>query len=414
MTSNTFLFSETLSAERLSWLAESLKYFFVNLHPDALRHPSREIKPLFTFFITGDALYSLHEEETRNTWDIILSLPSVRLVCERRELDLRGLSVSSLKMKFPEQILDQRGTEETDTDSFWNEIIRVCRQMDPDEKNLGYFQVSSPYMNRSCQNSLTCLQTAVGEMMAPEIYAYLDGIHITHSNQNPVEFINIGAGFQDLADLARKNNLPLLMIACGQSAAARGYNTWDDGKGSIISTCTIEPCKIRNLNVIVDRFRRSHCILGESVGIITISKDQETGRDVWSKNESTPPSLVILITHTPYSTERAFGGLSFAIACAHHGIATRVIFLENGIYSLTGIHNAEPDDIFFNIQEVLDSAGGNENLELYAYQPSFHIRTIQKNRKFNAVLDIGSNELTKLLFSPPRGVLANHQRILFF
>ena len=62
MTSNTFLFSETLSAERLSWLAESLKYFFVNLHPDALRHPSREIKPLFTFFITGDALYSLNEE----------------------------------------------------------------------------------------------------------------------------------------------------------------------------------------------------------------------------------------------------------------------------------------------------------------------------------------------------------------
>jgi hypothetical protein len=87
--------------------------------------------------------------------------------------------------------------------------------------------------------------------------------------------------------------------------------------------------------------------------------------------------------------------------------------LENGIYSLTGVQRAEPDDIFFNIQEVIDAAGGNVGLELYAYIPSFHKRNIQKNKKLNAVLDIGPNELTNLLFSPPRGVLANHQRILF-
>ena len=45
---------------------------------------------------------------------------------------------------------------------------------------------------------------------------------------------------------------------------------------------------------------------------------------------------------------------------------------------------------------------------------SFHKRNVQKNKKLNVVLDIGPNELTKLLFSPPRGVNANYQRILFF
>jgi len=414
MTSNTFLFSDPLTAERLSWIAESLKNFFVNLHPDALRHPSRERNPIFSFFITGDALYSLHGEETLQIWDIILSLPSVWLICDRRELDLRGLSLSSLMMKFPEQIFDQKETDLPDSRFFWSEIIRVCRQIDPNTKTLGYLQISSPYMNRSSQNSLACLHAVVKEKMSPELYTYLDGVHVTHINQNPAEFKNIGAGFQEVGELARNNNHPFLMLACGRSAAARGYNTIDDGKGTIVSTCTIEPCKIRNLNTIVDRFRHSHCILGESAGLIDISQVLATGRELWEKKKSTPPSLVLMVTHTPYGTEHTFGGLAFAIACAHSGIATRVIFLENGIYSLTGTQSAEPDDVFFNIQEVIDAAGGNEHLELYAYLPSFHKRNVQKNKKMNAVLDIGPGELTTLLFSPPHGVIANHQRILFF
>lgn len=413
MTSNSFLLSNALTAERLSWIAESLKYFYVNIHPDALRHPSQNKNPKFCFFITSDALYSIHEEETLQIWDLILSLPSVYLTCDSRELDLRGLSVSSLMMKFPGQVFNQKETDQPDSQSFWKEIIRVCRQMDSDTNILGYLQISSPYMYRSSQNSLTCLHAVVKEGLSPEIYAYLDGVHITHINQNPTEFKNIGTGFQEVGDLARNTNHSFLMLACERSAAERGYNTWDDGKDTIISSCTIEPCKIRNLNIIVDRFRHSHCILGESIGLIDISQVLATGREPWEKKKSTPPSLVVMITHTPYGTEHTFGGLAFAIACAHEGIATRVIFLEDGIYSLTGIQRAEPDDIFFNIQDAVDAAGGNKNLELYAYLPSFHKRNVQKNTKMNAVLDIGPSELTNLLFSPPHGVIANHQRILF-
>ncbi|MCX6690413.1 MAG: sulfur oxidase, partial [Methanoregula sp.] len=160
-----------------------------------------------------------------------------------------------------------------------------------------------------------------------ELYAYLDGVHVTHINQNPAEFKNIGTGFQEVGELARNTNHRFLMLACGQSAAARGYNTWDDGKGTIVSSCTIEPCKIRNLNIIVDRFRYSHCILGESAGLIDISQVLVTGLELWEKKKSTPPSLVLMITHTPYGTEHTFGGVAFAIACAHYGISTRVIFL---------------------------------------------------------------------------------------
>lgn len=414
MTSNTFLFSTSLSAERLSWIAESLKNFFVSLHPDALRHPIREKEPSFCFFLTGDALYSLHEEETMQIWDVILALPSVWLVCDRREMGLRGLSVTSLKMKFPDQIFDQSNEPDDQLASFWKEVIRICRQIDPDSKILGYLQLTSPYMNRSAQNSVTLLGTALSDGLSLELYATLDGIHLGHVGQDPAEFRNIGNGLLEIAESARRKNLQFTMLSCGRDAAARGYNTWDDGKGVVISTCMIEPCKIRNLKVIVDRFRRHHLILAESAGIADTSQFPSVGIEPWEKVEPTPPPVVIIITHSPYGTEHAFGGVSFAIACAHHGIATQVIFIEDGIYTLTGTHSADPDDVFFNLQDVINAAGGNENLEFYVYQPSLHKRTIQKNKNLNAVLDIGPAELTSLLFSPPRRVRARHQRILFF
>jgi tRNA 2-thiouridine synthesizing protein C len=414
MASNSFLFGEAIAAERLSWLSESLKYFFVNLHPDALRHPSRDKNPFFVFFLTGDAVYSLHDEETLPLWDLILSLPSVWLVCDREELDLRGLSVSSLKMKYPNQVFDQNGRQNSYPRSFWREIVRVWRQIEPGSGTFGYLQLSSPYMNRSSQYSLTCLHAAIEEQMAPELYGYLDGIHVSHTNQKPAEFKNIGENFLKIKEIAGKKNLPFLMLACSRCAAARGYSTWDDGKGIVISTCSIEPCKIRNLNVIIDRFRRGHPIAGGSAGIISISKTSENKPGLWIKKEPDAPSQVIVITYSPYGTEYTFGGLSFAIASAHQGIATRVIFLENGIYALTGTHATESDDIFFNIQDVIDTAAGSKNLELYAHMPSLQKRSIQKNKRLKGVLDIGTKELAQLLFSPPKGVYANQQRILFF
>jgi len=414
MASNSFLFGEELSAERLSWLAESLKNFFVTIHPDALRNPSRDKDPFFVFFLTGDSLYSLHDEETLPLWDIILSLPSVRLVCDREELDLRGLSISSLKMKYGSNISDQNGRQNSYPRSFWRELVRLWRRHEPGSGVFGFLQLSSPYMNRPCQYSLTCLHAAVEEQMAPEVYGYLDGIHISHLTQKPAEFKNIGEGFLDLEQIAGKMDLPFMMLACSRCADARGYSTWDDGKGIVISTCTIEPCRIRNLNVMIDRFAKGHPIAGVSSGIIGITKSTETRPENWGRRESPSPSQVIMITHSPYGTEYTFGALSLAIASTHQGIATRVIFLENGVYALTGAHRAESDDVFFNMQDVIDAASGSENLELYAHTPSLQKRSVQKNKQLKGVLDIGNQELAQLLFSAPKTAGGNHQRILVF
>ena len=59
--------------------------------------------PVFTFFLTGDALTSLENPEIRQIWSVILSFSAVRIICDRQELDLRGVSVEQLAMKNPDR-----------------------------------------------------------------------------------------------------------------------------------------------------------------------------------------------------------------------------------------------------------------------------------------------------------------------
>jgi tRNA 2-thiouridine synthesizing protein C len=203
------------------------------------------------------------------------------------------------------------------------------------------------------------------------------------------------------------------MLACSRCAAARGYSTWDDGHGIVISNCSIKPFKIRNLNEIISRFESNHLILGENVASFQIRKKRQQTNLSGSDKGHAPP-ITILITRSPYGTEHTFGGLSFAIACAYNGILTRVIFIEDGVHALNGTHLLNKDAKNFNLQEVIDVVAGNENLEFYVFQPSLQRRGITKNKNMTAVLDIGITELGQLFFNPPKGIQANHQRILFF
>jgi len=59
MNSNFYLFSHPLLPERLSWIEECLKFFFVRLAPETLMHQKTTGSTVFSFFLTGDALYSL-------------------------------------------------------------------------------------------------------------------------------------------------------------------------------------------------------------------------------------------------------------------------------------------------------------------------------------------------------------------
>jgi len=413
MTSHLLLLGGPVTRERLSWIVDGLKIFFVNRRPEAFLHPSDSPGPDFSFFVTGDALYSLVERETLPLWESILSLPSVQITCDREEMDLRGISVDSLKMRHPNQVLDQNGRRISHPRSFWRGLVQAARRSAPGSAALGYLHLASPYMNRACNRTLSCLQGALEEGVAAELYAYLDGIHMGHINQSPPESRSIGLGLEELDGIARKKGLPFLVLACGRSAAARGYSTWDGGEGVAVSACTVAPVKIRGLDTIVGRFALPRVILGESAGFLAVGKGARPAPEAWNKGGGDAPPLLILITRSPYDTEHAPGALALAIACAHRGITTRVVFLEDGVYALSGTHITESEDLLFSIQDLIDAAL-NEGLQLYAFQPSFPGRAVSKNPRYSAVLDIGMKELEEVLFDIPGGVRAGHQRVLFF
>lgn len=415
MNAHFFLFSSPMPVERLSWIEECLKFFFVQLYPETLMHQKTSESPLFSFFLTGDALYSLGDPETLQVWNIILSFSPVRIICDRQELDLRGITIGPLRMKFPDQVIDTNSHAADGKPSFWKDLAKAARMNKPPlPGTAGWFQIGSPYMHRSAWHGISFLAAALEERLSAELYAYLDGVHLGHHDQRPTDAENIGEGLAALNEKAAAAGLTFFALACGRCATARGYSTWDDGQGSVISTCTIRQFKIRNLNQMIDCFVHPHIILSPDTGAIQLMKQSSTlSFDRADKTNKVPP-LTILITKSPYSTETVFGAVSFAVACAHAGILTRVIFLENGIYAVTGNHRAPPGSSVYNIQDVINTVAGKENLHFFAFTPSFQKRGITKERTLNAVLDIGYPGLGKILFYSPGNVLVEHQRVMVF
>jgi len=415
MTAHFFLLSSPVPVERLSWIEECLKFFFVQLYPETLMHRKTAESPLFSFFLTGDALYSLEDPETLQVWDIILSFTSVRIICDRQELDLRGIGIGPLRMKYPDQVIDTNCSGADGKPSFWKDLAKAARQSkQPLPGTVGWFQTGSPYMHRSAWHGISFLTAALEERLSAELYAYLDGVHIGHLGQRPTDAENISEGLIALNEQATAAGLDFLALACGRCATSRGYSTWDDGQGAVISTCTIKLFKIRDLSQMIDRFMHPHTILSSDAGALHLMKPNAAISFDRAENTSKVPPVTILITKHPYSTEIVFGAVSLAVACAHAGILTRVIFLENGIYAVTGNHRALPGSAVYNIQDVINTVAGKENLHFFAFSPSFQKRGITKEKSLNAVLDIGYPGLGKIFFYPPGNVQAEHQRVLVF
>jgi tRNA 2-thiouridine synthesizing protein C len=415
MLENTFLLSTPVSLERISWIEECLKFFFVQLYPETLMHRKTSESPVFSFFLTGDALYSLEDPATLQVWNIILSFTPVRIVCDRQELELRGIAIGPLRMKYPDQVIDTNSPGADGRPSFWKDLAQAARQSKPPlPGTAGWFQTGSPYMHRSAWHGISFLAAALEERLSAELYAYLDGVHLGHHGQRPTDAENIGKGLTALHEQATAAGLGFQALACGRSATARGYSTWDDGQGSVISTCTIKPFKIRDLNQMIDRFLHSHTILSPDAGNLRLRKQGAALSFDRAEKTSKAPPVTILVTKSPYSSELASGGVAFAVACAHAGILTRVIFMEDGIYAVTGNHRAAPGSAVYNIQDLINTVAGNENLHFFAFTPSFQMRGITKNKSLNAVLDIGYPGLGKIFFYPPGNVQADHQRVLVF
>jgi tRNA 2-thiouridine synthesizing protein C len=319
-----------------------------------------------------------------------------------------------LKVKFSGLVSSRQSVPEGSQPSFWGEVVDATRAQAPEETTIGYLQVQSPYMHRAALYALLCLEAALDRDCNPELYAFLDGIHIGHANQHPTAFRNLGEGFSDLTSHASQHQRHYLLLGSAPCATERGYGMWDDGKGLVISSCTIKPLKLRSLTGMVERFTKDHSILGTNSGSIQLRLDHPGIVDGLPVKDHAPPSLVILITGSPYTTEMTMGALSFAIASAHQGIGTRVVFIEDGVYALSGEQKIDAAEQFFSLQDMINSASRNDRLEFFAHQPSLHQRGLVKNKKFNAVLDINNHDLGKLLFESPQGVRCRYQRLLFF
>jgi tRNA 2-thiouridine synthesizing protein C len=415
MTAHTFLFSTPVTLERLSWVEECLKFFFVQLYPETLMHHAKTETPVFSFLLTGDALYSLDDPETRQVWTIILSLTSVRLICDKQELDLRGISMERLKMQYPDQVITTNSIGPDNQPSFWKDVVDLTRQSKPPQPGtVGWLQTESPYMHRSAWHGLRFLSEALDDRLSIELYAYLDGVHMGHIGQAPTEDDNIGKILEELDARAMKYRLQCEVLACSRNAAARGYSTWNDGHGVVISTSVIRHFRIRDLNVMIDRFRQNHIILSPAAGSLQFQKKGTGPSFDRAEKSSTAPPVTILVTQTPYSTEIVSGAISFAVACAHGGILTRVIFMEDGIYALTGTHRAPKTSPVYNLQDLINAVAGSENLHFFAFTPSFQKRGVMKDKSLNGVLELGYPGLGKILFYPPGNVQADHQRVLVF
>lgn len=416
-----FLFTgEYLGIERLSWIEELLKYYFVRLSPETLRNPVRKNKADFTFFLAGDALYSLFDRECQEIWNILLALPSVEVICNQEDLNLCGLSLEPLSMKYPGLICGKTPKKRSDvspadgSSSFWDALVHAVLFYSPHETGTGYLQIKSPYMNRSAQYAVQYLEAALNRGLEPELYAYMDGVHMGHSNQRPSSFRNIGEDLCRLSDHAFELQKRCMILGSAHCARERGYEMLEDARGKMISSCIIRPFKLKHLHEIAGRFAGRQGIISTQSGCIHLSEDHPVIPEGLPTRVQMPPPLVILITGTPYGSELALGGILLAIACAHEGVSTRVVFIEDGTYALCGNHVPNPKDQLYAIQDIVNSATTSERILFFAYEPSLHKRGITKNKKLNAVLEIGPEDFGKIMFEPPTGQYGAYQRLIIF
>ncbi len=406
MTANVLFLSTVVTQERLSWIEEVLKFHYQKPHAEGSGNQGSATSMDFVVFLTGDALYSLNEAESRHIWSSMLSLPQVRLICDRDALDIRGISLDPLRESFPDQV-----SESSQSPSFWAAVISQIREgPGPVPPRIGWLQISSPYMFPSAGYAVRFLSAALDLDCGVSLYAYLDGSHISHIGQNPGETENRGTAIETLGKSAAGKNLPCTVMVNRYCASKRGYESWDDGLGTIGSLFVVRPAHIKDLDVIIRHSKDTPVLLSENAGYIHCPPSEQ-------KEQISPqtPSVVILITHTPYTTEYAYGGVAFAVACAHQGIQTTVVFLEDGIFALTGEHRVPQDSETGTLPKLISHLSGNDNLHFYALTDPFHRRGISKHGTLAAIKEIDLLAFSTLLFDPPdESGRCRPTRILFF
>lgn len=412
MNGTMFFTSECLTGERLSWLVDLMKYYSTKLYPESLHRYPRTRTPLFYFFLLGDAGYSILDHQHRHFWETMFKLPSFRCVFDSREIHLRGISLEPLKMRFPGQIICSLPEDDKSGLLFWNLLLDTACDSSRSPA-IGFLFLKSPGPYQSSSYVLDLFRTAVGNDISPEFYGYLDGVHALHRDQAPVDHENTADSFSVIHKIAMKKGLFAMSLICSQSATSRGYRTFIGENGKIVSNCVNPPAKIASLDHIITRFLKSHPILTHTSFSIEIVPQRKFPSITTSLTRN-PPSLVILATHHPYGTEYMKGAMTLGVACAHQGILTRIVFIEDGIYTLTGQHHQEGEYPPYDLQEVIKKTAHLDNLEYYVYSPSVKIRGLQTSPFLKSVCPIGPSELAQIVLQPPANIEAGLQRVLVF
>lgn len=341
------LFMDKLNGERLSWLTE---IFFDDLTPRAF------------FYLTGQALYS-SSNFSKNA----------SVILDHYERNLMGLVRSA----------DPVGTDKLE---FFNDLLRKAKDYGEEQK-FGFLQLRSAYMSRTSVYTTRILSSAFNNDFIPELYLYLDGLHMMHQNQKPSEFENILQSIENIAaDIDGKFGEHNFM-ACSRCATARGYVDSVDSTGKFISTTASDAVKIVNLKKIVEAFTSTQPIFSpNSINIFNASPNQGMDRTI---------QLTVFITHDPYSTEYPFGGLSFAVACANQGIKTNVVLIEDGVFCAIDGQDVNPDDKVFSMADIITSTQDDANIEYSVYQPSAFKRNLHEGPKTLDLIQIGVEDLRK-------------------
>ncbi|WP_373840277.1 hypothetical protein [Methanospirillum sp.] len=329
------LLSSHISKERLQWLQMVL--------------PSQKVQSdsasLVSFFLCGDALYSLTHPETVPIWKELIKESGARIVADYEDLVDMGLI---------------KGVEGSGLAQKGNLNTLFINKENAHISSAGFLHLYSPYMHRHTEKFLTLLDDAVSLSIPVSVILYLDAVHLCHSNQVTTEFENIEQGLDKVQQKSLENGLPFIITACQRCSQARGYmhpGTEEDNA----APCFRNGVWISGLSQLIPLFSSAEIVL--HADCINIAG---SGNEVY----------ILVVTGTPYGTEHAFGAISFAVALSGKNIPTYVIFAEDGAYC----YIPAPDSWFCNtvrdIQSVIMATATPGLLEYGVFECSLSERGI--------------------------------------
>lgn len=358
--SSIFLICEPLTRERLPWLCELFE--------------SIAGRGGCGIFLTGDALFSLVDSRTADCWRALVAIPGVLVTADGSELSLLGF-YDRISSDYPSIVVT--GCDEKE--GFWYDLVLTLIKNDKETRRAAFLLCHSPYMNRIPVFALRFLAAARDAGLSPELYTYLDGVHVIHDGQMPSEFENIGQVLSAFTSRFTGPGEDPWFAGCSRCATARGYCRLNSGTGfSEPASCAIS-VPIVPLKDIIGRFPGMTAIISHTAGAMLPST---------VGNEDTPPGLAVFITHSPYGTEWTYGGITLAFAASMQGLPATVIFIEEGVYALCGLHDVAGDQKLFNIQEMILSTMDVPGLSYRVHAPSLDDHGVVLSPIFSMIREV--------------------------